>query len=126
MSKHPLQPVAADDNGVARFKDNQIVRFLLDAGPFDLNQLALMPWSDEDRCQLAQLLGYSVSGYGELSYTEVPLSLVLGAEGLLAVLEKAVESFRDHAGHIRWSGNACEGCQTITAINTAIAKVCKS
>ena len=66
--KHPLQPIYKDDHGVHRFKPNQIVRFLLHAGPFDLNQLALMNWSDEDRCQLAQLIGYSTSGYIDLHY----------------------------------------------------------
>ena len=63
-----MQPVELDDGGVARFKGNAIVRFLLDAGPFDMNQLARMPWSDEDREQLAQLIGYSVCGFGELDY----------------------------------------------------------
>lgn len=66
--KHPMQPIALDDNGTARFKANKIVRFLLDAGPFDLNMLALMPFDQEDRVQLAQLIGYSVSGYGDLPY----------------------------------------------------------
>ena len=64
----PMQPVALDDKGVARFKQNAIVRFLLDAGPFDLNRLAVMPFSDEDRMQFAQLIEYSVGGYEELSY----------------------------------------------------------
>ena len=66
--KHPMQRIHLDEQGVARFRENKIVRFLLDAGPFDLNQLARMPFSNEDRAQLAQLIGYSVSGYGDLSY----------------------------------------------------------
>ena len=65
---HPMQPLEKDAGGVVRFKMNPIIRFLLDAGPFDMNSLAMMPWSDEDREQLAQLIGYSVSGFGELSY----------------------------------------------------------
>ena len=68
MSKHPVQPLYWDEHGIRRFKENAIVRFLLDAGPFDMNQLAMMPWSDEDREQFAQLIGYSLSGFGELSY----------------------------------------------------------
>ena len=66
--EHPIQPIAIDGSGVARFKKNEIVRFLLDSGPFDLNALALMPFSDEDRSQFAQLIGYSVSGFGSLDY----------------------------------------------------------
>jgi hypothetical protein len=33
-----------------------------------MNDLALMPFSNEDREQFAQLIGYSVSGFGELPY----------------------------------------------------------
>jgi hypothetical protein len=65
--KHPVQPLV-DDDGITRFKRNAIVCFLLDAGPYDMNKLALMPFSDEDREQFAQLIGYSLSGFGELSY----------------------------------------------------------
>lgn len=65
---HPMQPVLVDKDGVVRFKRNKIVEFLLDAGPFDMNNLALMPFDDEDREQFAQLIGYSVCGFAELSY----------------------------------------------------------
>ena len=68
MSKHPIQPLYTDNSGTIRFKENKIVTFLLDAGPFDLNQLALMNFTQEDREQFAQLIGYSLSGFGELSY----------------------------------------------------------
>lgn len=57
-----------DDRGVLRFVTNPIVRFLLDAGPFDMNALAMMDFPDEARAQFAQLIGYSVAGYGDLSY----------------------------------------------------------
>jgi len=63
-----MQLLALDLDGVLRFKANAIVRFLLDAGPFDMNQLALMNFEPEDREQFAQLIGYSLSGYGDLSY----------------------------------------------------------
>lgn len=66
--RHPLQPLAPDDHGTVRFKENAIVRYLLDAGPFDLNVLAGMDFSREDWEQLAQLIGYSLSGFGGLSY----------------------------------------------------------
>lgn len=69
--EHPRQPFVIDtrhERNVKRFKANAIVRFLLDAGPFDMNQLACMEFSDEDRCQFAQLIGYSECGYEELGY----------------------------------------------------------
>lgn len=72
MSAHPIQPVVLDDRGTARFKENKIVRYLLDLctmkGICDLNQLAIMGFPREDHEQLAQLIGYSVSGAGDLSY----------------------------------------------------------
>lgn len=62
-----MQPVIQNAD-VARFKRNAIVCFLLDAGPYDLNKLALMNFTKADREQFAQLIGYSVSGFGDLSY----------------------------------------------------------
>lgn len=69
MSKpHPIQPVETDAGGTLRFKANAIVRWLLDAGPFNMNQIAVSNFSREDREQFAQLIGYSVSGAGDLDY----------------------------------------------------------
>lgn len=68
MSKLPTQPIELGKDGIIRFRPNEIVRFLLDAGDIDLNKLAIINFDDEDREQFAQLIGYSVSGYGELSY----------------------------------------------------------
>lgn len=66
---HPIQPLYKDKQGVLRFKANEIVKFLLDDGPNDMNRLALIKqFSKEDREQFAQLIGYSLSGFGELSY----------------------------------------------------------
>ena len=64
---HPMQQIRWNGD-VIRFRENAIVRFLLDAGPYDLNKLALMEFSAADRNQLAQLIGYSVGGFGDLSY----------------------------------------------------------
>jgi hypothetical protein len=66
--KHPIQKTYRDDHNILRFVSNKIVRYLLDAGPFDMNHLAMLPFDDEDRQQFAQLIGYSVSGFGDLSY----------------------------------------------------------
>jgi hypothetical protein len=67
-----MQPIVLDEYGVPRFKANPIVRYLLDRGPFDMNHLAAvgapMGWSDDDAAQFAQLIGYSTSGWGSLSY----------------------------------------------------------
>jgi len=64
---HPMQPVVMVRN-IARFKKNEIVCHLLDHGEYDMNKLACMDFSQEDREQFAQLIGYSVGGFSTLSY----------------------------------------------------------
>jgi len=68
MNKHPIQPIAEDANGTLRFKANAIVKYLLDSGTADMNTLAMIDFPNEDREQFAQLIGYSLSGFGSLSY----------------------------------------------------------
>jgi hypothetical protein len=60
----------SDENGLLRFKANPIVRLLLDKGPLTLNALADLAFSNEDRQQFAQLIGYSVGGYQDLPYVD--------------------------------------------------------
>ncbi len=71
-AKHPIQPVVMK-RGAVRFKENAIVSYLLDFAQgkgCGLNELAVMKFSKEDRQQFAQLIGYSVYGYCELSYVD--------------------------------------------------------
>lgn len=73
MMWHPIQPLALDESGVLRFQKNQIVRDLLDHASqhgMDLNTIACKPYHVEDRRQLSQLIGYSLDGYGSLSYVD--------------------------------------------------------
>jgi hypothetical protein len=63
-----MQQIVWAKDGVVRFRQNAIVRFLLDAGPHNMNTLACMNFSKDDEEQFAQLIGYSVSGFGDLSY----------------------------------------------------------
>lgn len=93
--KHPMQPIVLDDSGVVRFKANQIVRWMYDqlkARGVSLNEIYLtfdvdredVEWDaagvtsrplprpvvgadNDDYQQLMQLIGYSVSGYGDLT-----------------------------------------------------------
>jgi len=70
--KNLIQPLCFDKFGVLRFKENKIISFMLEAGErgekFDMNSLGTMDFSDEDREQLAQLIGCSVSDFGDLNY----------------------------------------------------------
>jgi hypothetical protein len=63
-----MQPLIVDAHNVVRFKRNKIIDYLFCTGKLDLNALAALDFPAEDRMQIAQLLGYSVSGYGDLSY----------------------------------------------------------
>ena len=65
---HPMQPLVLSAGGTVRFKENKIVSFILAEGGVDLNRIGTLPFSNEDRMQFAQLIGYWVGGYGDLSY----------------------------------------------------------
>ena len=79
--KNPMQPLVKDDNGIVRFKSNAIVEHLLLCASLrrkcDLNDIAMMEFSQDDRIQFAQLIGYSLCGFHELS--EVPDVAALAA-----------------------------------------------
>lgn len=66
--RQPMQPVFTDERGHDRFRMNSIVDYLLLNAGIDLNRLAMQPFPREDQMQFAQLIGYSLSGYSELSY----------------------------------------------------------
>ena len=88
---HPVQPIVLDDRGIARFKENKIVSYLLDLasqrGICDMNTLAQLPFSAEDRNQFAQLIGYSVGGFADLSYSNE--KIVAEADAAVAKLFEA-------------------------------------
>lgn len=93
---HPMQPVIKDV-GVLRFRENAIVRYLLDLARkhkiTDLNSLAELPFSQDDREQFAQLIGYTITGYHELSYVSDE-SAAQASELAHAVDPKAVKGCR--------------------------------
>ena len=89
--KHPMQPLEQDKDGVIRFKENRLVRFLLDSHPNqNLNSLSIRDQQGEcnkgDYTQFMQLIGYSVSGYGDLSTS--PKKIVKKADKLAAKMCK--------------------------------------
>lgn len=80
---NPMQPLVKDEHGIIRFKANAIIEYILEhaaevvhqgspngmhRGRLDLSKLAMLDFPQEDREQFAQLIGYSVAGYHELSY----------------------------------------------------------
>ena len=100
----PIQPIEKDNSGHYRFVPNKIVKYLLDEGPFILSDLACLDFSDEDWEQFAQLIGYSLGGFGELSYvSDDTYETVerMAKEGMdekdakIAVLEEKINKIRD-------------------------------
>ena len=67
----PMQPICIASDGVIRFKQNRMVNDVYEFSQprgFGLNEMARRDYTQEERMQFAQLIGYSVSGYGGLSY----------------------------------------------------------
>ncbi len=70
-AKHPTQPIRRDRYRIFRFKANKAVVRLLEESRkrgYGLNELAASGIPKEDFVQFAQLIGYSVDGFGTLSY----------------------------------------------------------
>jgi hypothetical protein len=68
---HPMQPLEPDEHGVLRFRRNKIVDYLLEwSRPrgMGLNELRAVGFDDDEWQQFAQLIGYSLSGWGTLSF----------------------------------------------------------
>lgn len=68
----PMQPIVDH-----RFVENRIVSMLLDKcqeNGFGLNEIAVMAaqnlFTKQEQMQLAQLIGYSLSGFAELNYVD--------------------------------------------------------
>jgi len=62
----PIQPINEH-----RFVPNKIVQMLLDTHhSADMNTIAVMDFTDQERMQFAQLIGYSLGGFSELSYVD--------------------------------------------------------
>lgn len=64
----PIQPLHYDDRGTLRFVGNTLVRYLLDNGGLTLNDLCHVECTRSESEQFAQLIGYSVGGFSDLSY----------------------------------------------------------
>ncbi len=77
MKNFPMQPIVWDGKGVIRFQENRIVSALLDFASsrgMDMNEIARAArrgaYTKAEQMQFAQLIGYSVSGFRDLSYAD--------------------------------------------------------
>ncbi|WAT32217.1 hypothetical protein [Pseudomonas sp. GXZC] len=106
---HPMQPLEPDEQYGFRFKENAIVTYLLDHGGIDMNALAVLDFSVEDREQFAQLIGYPLTGFGELSYVRAQTYAVAASmastgstevECRIAHLEAELKALRTSVGMV--------------------------
>lgn len=104
--EQPQQPVVWSKRkqdgrgGVIRFQANTIVRDLLDVASqhgLSLNDIACNGYTRQDREQLAQLIGYSVSGFGDLPYARraIVADADAKAERLMALRKRRGPTRRD-------------------------------
>jgi hypothetical protein len=67
-----MQKIIIDDKNIIRFKENKIVKYLIENGPLGMAGVDAIAiennFSTADREQLAQLVGCSISEYGALGY----------------------------------------------------------
>lgn len=101
-----MQPMIIDPKGVIRFHENALVRYLLDNGGIDLNDLAMLDFPREDRVQFAQLIGYSLSGYHELDYVSDEDALIASREA--RKLDPNANGCRDHGCKIHCQSDLSE------------------
>jgi hypothetical protein len=78
--KHPIQPLVFDAGGVVRFQGNAIVEWLFETKRINLNDIMVYQFDVDDLSQFWQLLGYSVSGYGDLSFVDPAIVAKADAE----------------------------------------------
>ncbi len=97
--KHPNQPIVLAEDGCIRFQKNEIVRKLLDfatARGYSLNEIAQEFYNSDDYVQLMQLIGYSVSGFGDLSCA--PKKLVRKADKIEEKMCREIEKEKKKNG----------------------------
>lgn len=106
-----MQPLHVAPDGMLRFRVNPIVRFLLDnngrgeyAGKrIDMNELACVDATDDEFAQFAELIGYSLGGYSELSY--VTGERYAKAEAQKAALSQGNAALSNNGARAQISGN---------------------
>lgn len=66
--------IVIDEHGVERFRQNRLVRFLVDNCKYDLNHIWGLygdgDFTDAEMREVYRLMGYSVGGFGEVFLEE--------------------------------------------------------
>jgi hypothetical protein len=92
MTTSDTHSVHIDDCGVLRFVGNPIVRDLLDGRVHDMNSIALGDYTIAQHQEFARLIGYSLSGYQDLSYVNEDDSEMERCDKIQSECEETIES----------------------------------
>lgn len=122
-SEQPMQPIAFDKGGVIRFRENKLVNFLLDEAregrKCDLNRLALITqeraFPHDDVEQFWQMLGYSVSAYGGLSFVRKKTRAKADAIAEELIAARRSKPRRKHSGFSQVHCPICAPCRCVRA-----------
>jgi hypothetical protein len=91
-AKHPRQPIGIAPDGIVRFKPNALLRLLVDGGHINLNVVILRAQEsripDEDLAQFWQLLGTSISAFGEHDFVSSEEAEACDDEAARVIAEK--------------------------------------
>lgn len=88
--RHPIQPIE-DVNGIFRYKQNEIVSYLLDNGRISMNDLGVKEFDRDDWTQFLQLIGMSVGGAADYDMFDTTVTAAADAMADGTSYENAVE-----------------------------------
>jgi len=62
------QPLYTDNRGILRFKENDVILYLLHKSGITIEQVASLPFSNEDKIQFVQLIGIDIVAFEFLPF----------------------------------------------------------
>jgi len=66
--RNPMQPMTTNQDGYHYFKANEIVKYILIASQVNIDEILCDPkFTDDDKRQFMQLVGFSLNRYGDMS-----------------------------------------------------------
>lgn len=63
---HPIQPLLQDEDGTVYFKENSVVTYLWIYSRLKIADITKQGFSQEDKEQFAQLIGFNIDRFSEL------------------------------------------------------------
>lgn len=123
VAGHPNQDFVIEDD-VLRFKKNQIVRDVLDYSTrcgFGLSEIAAKQYGNADMSQLFQLIGYSVSTWGGLTFAVGVAKADLEASEFLKHGTKTIRGPASVVGWLNQSSPKVQQIETPKALDPLVS-----